>query len=361
MKSRTCWLWGLLATAIGFAPSCERNSTDAVVVYVSADRAIARPVLERFTEKTGIEVRPLYDSEATKTTGLANRIRRERDAPRADVFWSSEPFAVEQLAVEGLLQPTVHPGLDRHPEAWRRPDDRWFAFAGRARVIAFDPERLSPAERPGSWAELIDPRWANQIAMADPRFGTTRGHVGAIAVADDLGEDRIDFHSWLDGLRRNRVRLLPGGNAATVEAVVRGEVLLGLTDSDDVRAARTRGLRVDAVAPRHRPSDVSNGGTLLVPNAVGTITGARRADRAAELVAYLASAEVERMLRDSPSGNFPLLGGGSGGPEPDEGDDLHLAADPWRVSIPEVAARMDEAVDEAMERLTGDSDSNGEG
>lgn len=331
------------------------------MVYVSADRAVARPILERFTEKTGIEVLPLYDSEATKTTGLANRIRRERDAPRADVFWSSEPFAVEQLAADGLLQPTKHPALDRHPEAWRRSDDRWFAFAGRARVIAFDPERLPVEDRPASWADLIDPRWGGEIAMADPRFGTTRGHVGAIAVADGIGEDQVDFETWLDGLRRNRVLLLPGGNAATVDAVVRGEVLLGLTDSDDVRAARGRGLRVEAVAPRHSPTGVTNGGTLLVPNAVGTLSGAPRADRAAELVAYLASAEVERMLRDSPSGNYPLLADGPLRSEEEEADDLHLAADPWRVSIPEVAIRMDEAVDEAMARLTGDPDVNGDG
>lgn len=356
MKARLLCFCGLLALALGFGSGCDGGSSEAVVVYVSADRAIARPILDRFTEKTGIDVLPLYDSEATKTTGLANRIRRERNAPRADVFWSSEPFAVEQLAAEGLLQPTVHPRLEAHPEPWRRPDDRWFAFAGRARVVAFDPERLPPEDRPASWADLIDPRWENEIAMADPRFGTTRGHVGAIAVANAIGEDRVDFDGWLEGLRRNRVRLLPGGNAATVDAVLRGEVLLGLTDSDDVRAARTRGLRVEAVAPRHRRPGASDGGTLLVPNAVGTITGTSRADQAAELVAYLASPEVEAMLRASPSGNYPLLGGDPSQPA-EAGDDAHLAVDPWRVSIPEVALQMDQAVDEAMERLAGDPDS----
>ena len=330
---------------------CERESTTpVVVVYVSADRAVASPVLEAFTRRTGIDVRPLYDTEATKTTGLANRVRREQSRPRADVFWSSEPFAVEQLAAAGLLQPTVHPDLDGHPAEWRRPDDRWFAFAGRARVIAFDPERLPLEDRPRQWTDLADPRWRGEIAMADPRFGTTRGHVGAIATAGSIGEPPMSYPGWLEGLAANDIRLLTGGNAATVDAVLRGEVLLGLTDSDDVLAARRRGGDIKSVAPRHRGPGILGGGTLLIPNAVGMITGAPHPEPAAALVAFLASSEVERLLHRSPSGNQPVAHPLADG-EQTIGDES-LAADPWRISIPAVAGGMDEAVSDAMEALS---------
>ena len=321
-----------------------------VVAYVSADRAIAIPVLEAFTRETGIRVRPLFDTEATKTTGLANRIRRERDRPRADVFWSSEPFAVEQLASEGLLAPAVHPLLESHPREWRRPDDRWFAFAGRARVIAFDPERIPVEDLPGFWSDLVDPRWNGRIAMADPRFGTTRGHIGAIEVLGELGPSKLSFEDWIEGLGRNRVRLMPGGNAATVDAVVRGEVLLGLTDSDDVRAVRRRGVEIGAIAPRHLAEGVPDGGTMLVPNAAGVVEGSEHPDLAARLVAFLASAEVERMLHDSPSGNLPIAHPTILDDEPEAADSIR-APDPLVVSIPDVAGGMDRAVDSAMDRF----------
>lgn len=345
--SMILWWSGLL----GILTGCERETdSPSVVVYVSADRAVALPILEAFTRQTGIEVRPLFDTEATKTTGLANRVRRERSRPRADVFWSSEPFAVEQLAAEGLLQPTAHPDLDGHPSEWRRIDDRWFAFAGRARVIAFDPERLSIEDCPQQWTDLADPRWKGQIAMADPRFGTTRGHFGAIAASESIGDPAVSYPVWLDGLAANGIQLLTGGNAATVDAVVRGEVLLGLTDSDDVRAARRRGARVESTAPRHLGSNAVGGGTLLIPNAVGMVTGARHPNAASALVAFLASAEVERLLYRSPSGNQPLA-------HPlDEGermvDDGPLAEDPWRISISSVAEVMDGAVDRAMDAFS---------
>lgn len=336
------------------APGPESDADRSVVVYVSADQQFAAPVLAAFEDATGIAVRPLYDTEATKTTGLAQRIRREADRPRADVFWSSEPFAVEALAAEGLLAPTDHPALADHPEAWRRDDDRWFAFGGRARVIAYRPDRISESELPRHWEALADPRWAGEVVMADPRFGTTRGHLASLA--GGWGDRR--FEAWIQGLRRNEVRLLPGGNAATVDAVVRGEALLGLTDTDDVIAARRRGAVVGATLPRHEDAGVPSGGTLLIPNAVGRITNGPSPDSAAELVAWLASAEVERRLRSSASRNQPIA-------HPTVLDEVEVddserldEGEPWAVDIQSTAGIADATIDRAMQILS-DSESPG--
>lgn len=217
-------------------------------------------------------------------------------------------------------------------------------------MIAFDPERIAVEDRPRFWTDLVDTRWKGRIAMADPRFGTTRGHLGAMSVVGTLGPSGITFDDWIEGLARNQVRLMPGGNAATVDAVVRGEVLLGLTDSDDVRAWRRRGGTVGVIVPRHHPEDVPGGGTMLIPNAAGVVQGAAHPELAAELVAFLASAQVEKMLHESPSGNLPIAH-----PEilkvEDHDEETILAPDPLVVSIPEVAGGMDRAVDSAMDRI----------
>jgi len=54
------------------------------------DQVYAGPVLKRFEVQTGINVLPVYDVEAAKTTGLANRIIAEAGNPQADVYWSGE-------------------------------------------------------------------------------------------------------------------------------------------------------------------------------------------------------------------------------------------------------------------------------
>jgi iron(III) transport system substrate-binding protein len=343
--SRSIRMISTMLCVLWFTIGCDQSGTDGVVVYVSADEQVARPILQAFTERTGIPVSPLFDTEATKTTGLANRLRRESERPRADLFWSSEPFEVERLAAEGLLAPANHPALAGHPTAWRRADGRWFAFAARGRVIVYDPEVLAPEDAPDRWTALIDPRFRDAIVMADPRFGTTRGHLGAMSAYWSRTAMPGYYAAWLEGLAENGIRMLPGGNAATVDAVARGEAILGLTDTDDVSAARARGLRVSAIKPRHGLEREAGGGTMLIPNAAGIVSNGPNPAGAVELLAFLASAEVEARLYASPSRNIPIA-------HPELSIDPSDRIDePLDVGIAETAALMDAAVAQAMSQL----------
>lgn len=339
--------WLAIALFAGLV-ACD-GSKDAVVVYVSADEQIARGILLSFTEETGIAVRPLFDTEATKTTGLASRLRREQDRPIADVFWSSEPYAVNQLAEEGVLEAISSEALSAHPARWRDPDGRWYAFGGRARVIVFDPLALTEDKRPTAWTDLVNDRFDGQVVMADPRFGTTRGHLGAFKAYAERAIMPGYYSAWLEGLAENRVRMLPGGNAAVVDAVTRGEALVGLTDTDDVFAAQARGLSVAFVYPRHNLDGVRGGGTLLIPNAAGVVAGSLRKEEAIRLVEYLASARVEAALHKTPSHNVPLAHAAD-----IEIEERFVVPNPLAVSVGETSRTMDAAVDEAISILRGD-------
>ena len=56
-------------------PAKEQSAArQEVVVYTSLDKVFSQPILEEFEHKSGIKVKAVYDSEATKTTGLVNRL-----------------------------------------------------------------------------------------------------------------------------------------------------------------------------------------------------------------------------------------------------------------------------------------------
>ncbi len=327
----------MMLVALGGVACSDRPS---VVIYVSADEAFARPILAEFERTSGVRVDAVFDTEATKTTGLANRLRAERDRPRADVFWSSENVQTILLADEGILVPARSERLDAWPAEHRDGESRWYAFAARARVIVIARDRVPKEEWPETWMDLTRDRWAGRVAMADPRFGTTRTHMGVLATEWERRLMPGAFAAWLEGLGEQRIALLTSGNAGVVEAVASGQFDVGMTDTDDVWAAQARGMAVELIYPRHVP-DEPQGGTLLIPNTCALVArpGDASADRrhAIALMEYLLSAEVERALLASDSRNIPLS------PALAEEAKAWLPADPLRVDWSKAAAAADEA------------------
>jgi iron(III) transport system substrate-binding protein len=71
--------------------ACSRQPPPGgeVVLYSSVDDFLLREVVAAFEAESGVRVRLVGDTEATKTTGLVERLLAERGRPREDVWWSS--------------------------------------------------------------------------------------------------------------------------------------------------------------------------------------------------------------------------------------------------------------------------------
>jgi iron(III) transport system substrate-binding protein len=338
------FILALLSLVLFVGAGCRRKSDQPqVVLYVSADEHIARQVIDRFEKQTGISVEVVGDTEAKKTTGLVERLRSEKDNPQADVFWSSEIFQTIALAEEGVLEEHLSDATKDWPREWRDGQRRWFAFAARPRVIVFSPERVPEDQRPDSWMDLTFDRWKGRIAMADPRFGTTGGHLGAMMSFWDREVTPGYFGAWALGIAENDVRLSSNGNAGVVELVARGEADVGMTDADDVWAAKERGLNVELIYPSHGiPDDQGTSaqgiGTLLIPNTVARVKGGPNPDHTKALIDFLLSEETERMLAESVSHNVPLRPGLA------ESYPQYAVPDPLRVDWKRAAATREQAI-----------------
>ncbi len=286
-----------------------------VVVYVSADEAVARPILAAFERDTGIRVRARYDTEASKATALAAMLKAERNAPRADCVWSGEALTTAGLAASGVLAPHRGARADRIADGCRGQSGRWYAFAARPRVIVYRPSATDTASLPASWSDVAHGTWSGTLAMADPRFGTTRGHMIAMSMLPDgRGE------AWIDALAARKPVVLAGGNAAVVDAVWRGEATIGMTDEDDVRAARAQGADVECIAlPIVAGGDASEG-AVVTPATLAAVTGAPHPDEAAAFIEWMLSPRVEAWLEASRSGNAPVA-------DPDGAREVNVDAD----------------------------------
>lgn len=263
-------------------------------MYCSLDQPYAEPVLKEYERRTGVRVRPLYDTEAGKSVGLAQRIRAEAGRPRADVFWSSEAVRLIQLKQEGLTEPYVSPSAADIPEQYRDPAGGWTGFAARTRVIVSNTRRVKTPPR--SILELAAPRWKGEVALANPRIGTAATE--AAALFSVLGPERaVGFYR---DLKRKGARFVDG-NSVAAESTARGDTALGLTDTDDAFIRRDQGLPVGLVFP-----DQEGMGTLLIPNTAALIRGAPHPAAARRFLDNLLSVDTELTLARLPSRQIPL-------------------------------------------------------
>jgi iron(III) transport system substrate-binding protein len=289
-----------LIIGVSFLPGCGKQDS-AVTVYVSHDRNLSEPILNQFYEQTGIEVRPVYDTEANKTTGLVNRLIAERDHPQADVFWNNELGRTLQLKVRGMLAPYSSPAADRRDGIYRDSDGTWTGFGARARVLVVNENQFITANQPKGLLDFVDPLWHGKAAIANPHFGTTGTHFSALFVA--WGEDK--FRIWVRAMKENDVALLPG-NAQVRDKVAAGEYAFGLTDTDDVNGAILDGKPVRMVIPDQGEDGL---GVFVIPNTVAMIHGGPHPDVAKQLIDYLLSAEVEAQLAQGRGAQIPLQPG----------------------------------------------------
>ena len=281
------------------SPESTQNAARTVTVYVSTDRVFSEPVLREYERRSGVTVNAVYDTEETKSTGLANRLLAEKTRPQADVFWSNEPVRTLVLKSRDVLAPYRSPSAEGIPAALLDPDGYWTGFSARIRVIAYNTKTVTLKDAPQSIFDLADPKWKGQVAMADPRFGSTSFHVAALYAL--AGDDKMD--EFFRRLKANGVRIVEG-NSVVRDLVARGEVKTGLTDTDDVNVAIEDGQPLGMVLP-----DREGLGVPVMPNMVSLIAGAPHPEDARKLIDYLLSADVERQLAQSEAVQIPLHAG----------------------------------------------------
>src|SRR5215510_12947542 len=124
-----------LTVATGIAlPGCF-SKQQSIVVYVSEDQVFSEPILQDFERETGITVKPVFDTEESKSTGVMNRLIAEKDNPQADVYWANEPVRADALKQRGVSTPYDSPSAKDIPDQFKDPDHYWTGFSARARVL----------------------------------------------------------------------------------------------------------------------------------------------------------------------------------------------------------------------------------
>ncbi len=301
----------LLASIIPLAAQDE-----VLTIYSGRSESLIAPILQQFTDATGIDVEVLYGS----TAAIANQIIEEGDNSPADVYIAQDAGALGALAKADRLAtlPDEIVELVSSP-AFVSPDALWVGISGRARVLVYNPERLEELELelPESILDLTSEVWRGLVGWA-PTNGSFQANITAMRVL--LGDE--ETMAWLEGMVANAPQVF-SGNSPIVEAVISGEIPAGLVNH--YYLYRYLAEDPDITTQLHYFPGGDPGALINVAGA-GIVNTTDQPEDALELLAFLLSPEAQTYFATE-TYEYPLIDG------VDPGVDL-VALD--EIEIPEI-------------------------
>jgi len=175
-----------------------------VNIYSARKQDLIKPLLDRFTEQTGIEVNLVTG----KADALIKRLALEGRNSPADILLTVDVGRLQYAAAAGLLQPVHSDLIDAIvPRQYRDPDGHWFGLSLRARVIVYNKARLAPAEL-GRYEDLAAPKWQGQICVRSSNNIYNQSLVASLLA--HMGAKKTE--AWAQGLVNNFARSPKGGD-----------------------------------------------------------------------------------------------------------------------------------------------------
>lgn len=288
----------LLALAGGAdATTAAPAQSTSLTVYSGRDEALVKPIMDRFTRDTGIELKVRYAS----STSLATALVEEGSSSPADVFWSTEPGTLGLVAARGLLKRLPQRTIGKVPSRFSTRSRRWVGTSARARVLVYNTRQLSESQLPASVWSLTNARWKGKIGLA-PTNGSFQAFLGAMIHLH--GEARA--RDWLRGLQANDVKFFPN-NTTTVQAVARGDVQVGLVNHYYLynQLADNPGLPA-----RNHYFRAGDPGALVLAAGVGIVSATKKGAAAQRFVDFLHSTWAQRFIARGPgAAEYPLIKG----------------------------------------------------
>lgn len=294
-----CLTGTLLSTVCMMTPLVSQ-AQEEVNLYSARIEDLIKPLLDQFTEDTGIEVNLVTG----KADALLQRLRLEGRNTPADVLLTTDAGRLHRAMEFDLLQPVKSDLLDKRvPTSYRESQGYWYGLSLRARPIIYAVDRVDPASL-SSYEDLSDPKWDNTICIRSSDNIYNQSLVASM-IAD---KGSMATEAWATGLVNNFARPPQGGDRDQIKAVAAGQCdiaiantyyLAGMLNGDDeTEKAAAKKVAVFWPNQQGRGTHINISGAAVTANA-------KHRDNAIKLLEYLTSDKAQQWYAQA-NGEYPL-------------------------------------------------------
>ncbi|QJQ94987.1 MULTISPECIES: iron ABC transporter substrate-binding protein [Halomonadaceae] len=209
------------ATILATLLAVPLASANDLTLYSGRGESMAEPIIAQFERNTGISVNVRYGD----TAQLAVLLQEEGERSPADLYWGQDAGAMGALSKAGLLAELPGDIYEGLPTIYTSETGNWVAASGRARVVAYSPERVDEEALPDSAFDLVEEQYEGRVGWA-PTNGSFQSFVTAMRV--EHGDERT--LEWLEGMRDNGAVTFRN-NATQVQGIADGEIDFALVNN----------------------------------------------------------------------------------------------------------------------------------
>lgn len=263
-------------------------SSEQLTVYSGRSDKFVIPVVEAFTEKTGIEVL-LHNAEST---ALLNKLAIEGERTEADLFLSNDAGNLQVGTDKGLFQSLPAELSTDIPEQYRASDNSWIGLSSRMRVLVANTE-ADNVDSLSSVFDLADPSLKGRLAITHSANGSYIA--GATVYMLSAGEDKTK--QWLEGMKANVGGKVYNKHSKVVKAVAEGKADVGLVNHYYIY----RHLAIEPDAPiKIILPDQAADGIGVAENVAGIAISkySKNTEAAKEFIAFLVSKEGQKIFAE---------------------------------------------------------------
>jgi iron(III) transport system substrate-binding protein len=284
-------------TLLGPVPSLAAEELN---LYSSRQEDLIKPLLDRFSERTGIRVNLVTG----KDDALLQRLKSEGPNSPADLLLTADAGRLYRAKAAGSTQAIRSETLEAAiPATYRDPQGHWWGLTLRARPILYAKGRLDPASL-STYEALADPKFKGRICIRSSDSIYNQSLVASLIAAD--GAEATE--AWARGLVANLARPPKGGDRDQIKAAAAGECeiaiantyyLAGMLESKD-ESDRTAAAAMGVFWP-----DQAGRGVHVNVSGAAVTAGARHRDSAIRLMEFLASPESQAWYAER-NGEYPI-------------------------------------------------------
>lgn len=266
----------------------QANDEKLVHLYSARKEALIKPVLDQFTEQTGIKVKLI----TSKADALLKRLQTEGRNSPADVLLTTDAGRLHRAVEAGVLQPIESVVLNNAvPANYRNKDGYWYGLSLRARPIVYAKDRVKP-EQLSTYEALAEPDMKGRVCIRSSNNIYNQSLVASMI--SSRGEAHTE--AWATGFVKNFARTPRGGDRDQIKAVAAGQCdvavvnnyyLGGMLNSGkaDERAA---GEKVAVFWPNQKDR-----GTHVNVSGAGVTAHAQHRENAIKLIEFLVTPQVQ--------------------------------------------------------------------